>query len=358
MDTNIFLVESPFQLMCSIEANEYFNKYKSILVIKNVANERSNQLMEWIISNYYNKWDKVIVCNLQNNTLRDYFFMNLIRKIKNRYSVNYIFVGYPETRNFQWFCEQIDNKGCFVLDDGTKTIYLQNQFMYHKDYLQKSDIYIMQNNSMYEKIKKLKNIVKLFSMKYLFNLNKSNPIKYNLFTCFNLKINNEQLIIKNDFSYIKSVFLDYKVIYDEVYFFGSPLSEVEIISLDLEIEFLKKVFNYYKDKNLKFIYIPHREDSLNKINKIKQFCNILYLDTIAEIALMTNKQLPAFIASFISTVLFTLPKIYNFKNVTSFKIPYKYVIRDDRKKSINYTYEALKKENIQIIDLYQEIIEE
>ena len=348
MNTNIFLVESPFQILCAIEANEYFNRDRSILVIKSVPDTNSNNLMKWLVNNFYNNWDRVIFCNLQNYTLRDIFFMNLIRKIKRENKINYIFVGYPETRNFQWFCEKLEHNGCFLLDDGTRTILLQNRYMYYKNYLQKSDNLDIQSINFVNLVNKTKNILKLFLIHCIFGLNNTKKIKYDMFSCFNIKLNDEQKFIQNSFNYIKQRFEKFTILQNIVYFYGSPLYEAEIISLENEIYFLKEIYNYYKNSNKKMIYIPHRVDSTKKIEEIKNFCDVKYSTTIAEIEPIINQQLSNEIAAFSSTILFTLPKIYPIKRVVSFKFDEKYILREDRKESISEIYTQLERENVLI----------
>ena len=351
MNTNIFLVESPFQMLCAIEANEYFNSCESILIIKSVSDAKSNNLMLWLIDNYYNKWDNIIICNWQNPTLRDFFFMNLIRKIKKNYKINYIFVGYPETRNFQWFCEKLEHNDSFILDDGTRTLLLQNKYMYYKNYLQKTDNYYIKNINLVSLAQKIKNMLKLFSIHYIFGLKDTNRIKYNIFSCFNVKLNDQQSFIKNNFTYIKNRIKNFEILQGNVYFYGSPMYEVGIIDFNNEINFLKEIYKYYNDNNKKMIYIPHRGDSTKKIEEIQKFCDVKYSTSIAEIEPIINKQLPNEIATFFSTILFTLPKIYPIKKVVSFKFDERYILRGDSKESINEIYNQLKLENIQIKNL-------
>ncbi len=344
---NIYLVESPFQLLSAIEAKECYKNFDSMIIIKNVADRKSNELMEKMLA--LSKWDKTIKIDYHAPTVMDLQFLNQIKKLKKiEKDINAVFIGFPQTRAFQWFCEKLSVNNCFILDDGTHTIELQKKFFSQGNYLQGSDILSKAEKSF---LKRGKNLLKLFTIRHFFGLKESKNFSYNLFTCYNLKANPQQSVVLHNFEHIKSKISSCKRLEDRVYFYGSPLSEIGIVKHDSEIKMLKKINNFFlkKDKNL--FYIPHRGDSEEKIFSIQKLgIEIKTIDIIAEVEPIISKTVPSEIASFYSTALFTLNKIYDYDFVTAFKIPQDEIMREDKKDGIKEIYKEYAK-HMQIVDL-------
>ena len=344
---NIYLVESPFQLLSAIEAKEYYKNFDSIIIIKNVADRKSNELMEKMLT--LSKWDKTVKIDYPTPTVMDLQFLNQIRKLKKiEKDINAIFIGFPQTRAFQWFCEKLNVNNCFILDDGTHTIELQEKFFSQGNYLQGSDILARTEKSF---LKRCKNLLKLFAIRYFFGLKESKKFSYNLFSCYNLKVNPQQSVILHNFEHIKSKISSYKRLENRVYFYGSPLSEIGIIKYDSEIEMLEKINSFFLKKEKKLFYIPHRSDSEEKIDHIQKLgIEIKKIDIIAEVEPVISKTVPSDIASFYSTAIFTLNKIYNYDSVTAFKIPQNKIMREDKKDGIQEIYKEYAK-YMNIVDL-------
>ncbi len=346
---NIYLVESPFQLLSAIEAKEYYKKFYSLLIIKNIANYKNNILMEKMLS--LSKWDKVVKIDYKlPPVIIDFQFLYQIKKLKKREEqINAIFVGYPQTRAFQWFCEKLNVNKCFILDDGIYTLELQRKFFSRGNYLQTSDI--LDKNIEKSFIKRSKNFLKLFAINYIFGLKESKKFTYNLFTCYNLKAHPNQIVVSHKFNFIKSKNSFFKFNKNIIYFYGSPLSEIKIVKFDTEIYMLEKILSFYLEKGKKLFYIPHRGDSEKKLFYIKKIgIEIKEFDSVAEIEPIISKNIPSGIASFFSTALFTLSKIYDYESIISFKIPQNLIIREDKKESINEIYKEYEK-YMQVVDL-------
>jgi len=338
---NIYLVESPFQLLSAIEAKEYFKSFDSLLIIKNVLDNKSNELMEKLIS--FTTWDKIIKINYTIATIVDFHFLyNICKLKKKKQKIEYIFVGFPRTRGFQWFCEKLNSRKCFILDDGTHTIELQKNFFLYGNYLQGKDRLDKKIDK--NLVRHSKNLLKIFIIKYFFGLKNTRNIKYNLFTCYNLEVIPGQQIVQHSFEYIKSKISSFTFYKDTVYFYGTPLSETGILQLNVEINLLKKIIYFYKKKKKRLLYIPHRIDSIMKVRLIeKEGIEVKKFSFIAEIEPIMSQTLSSEIASFFSTVLYTLPKIYPYDNVTSFMLQEDMIIRDDRKKAIKEIYKEYEK---------------
>ncbi|MEA1988823.1 MAG: hypothetical protein U9N57_06410 [Pseudomonadota bacterium] len=70
-----------------------------------------------------------------------------------------------------------------------------------------------------------------------------------------------------------------------------------------------------KHSNLEILYVPHRGESLKKIEQINSFPNIRveFLDYPIELYGLVNDTLPFKVTSFYSTALYTMNVIYGVK---------------------------------------------
>lgn len=348
-DVNIFLVESPMQLLSAIEAKEYFKEYDSLLIIKRVHREIDNDRYEKAMDTLesFSEWDQVIKIPYRLSTFAILDHLYRIRKKKQK--INSIFLGSPRVRAFQWFCENLETSKCFNLDEGTTAIIFQNDYFINKDYMQESDFsYIKESAMSLSKIRnnilqQIKNTFKIIIKRCIFGLNEYRKIKYNLFTTFDLNVNSEQEYVYNNYSYTKSIVSSFPKLKNMVYFYGSPLSEIGIINFDTEMKMLKKIHILYNEKGKTLFYMPHPSDSPEKISHIKRSLGIqIRQNTIAaEIDPILNKTLPDNIASFISTAIFVSAKIYDYDSVVSFRIPDHLI--ENKKEIIKKIYEEYEK---------------
>jgi len=340
---NIYLVESPMQLLSAIEAKEYFQDKNSLLIVKNVLKDDYNKVMSELIT--FSKWNKIIKIKYPLST---YVMLYHLFKLKiSKTKINNIFIGFPKTRTFQWFCENLNNNKIFLLDEGVATINFQNNFFIKKNYLQKNDFLYIKKEK--KTIQKIKNIFKIFIKRYIFNLRGKNKIIYNLFSCFQLKINSEQEYYCNKYNYTKKQISNLNIKKDMIYFYGSPLSENNIINFNIEIKLLNKIKKNYQNKIL--FYIPHPSDSKKKILYLQKIgFKIKKNDTMAEIEPIKSQILPEEISSFLSTTLYTLPKIYHYTQVLAFKIPNEHI--NSRLQAIEKLYNEYEKDkDIKVISI-------
>jgi hypothetical protein len=300
---NLFIVESPFQLISAIEANFYF-KDKSIFIIKYNKNKKNIQQIKQLIK-FFKLKNFIEIEPIFSNFEADIRLLILLKKLKN-YSFNKIFIGEYRSFHMRKFFDFFANADKYCLDDGNVS------FEIAKLIQNRQDQYYY--NSFKGKLKKI-----IYSVQSaIFNLNLPIRRDIKLFTCFDIPCKIEY--IKHNFEFLKKNYLkdiNYKNI---VYFYGSNLSELNV-PINKEINFLKYILNYYKHKNLEIFYIPHRNENKEKIKLIKKIGFQIKTNTYpAEIQILIDKIAPLHIASFTSSVLLTLPILYNFKSVTSFKI--------------------------------------
>lgn len=333
--TNVFLIETPLQLLNAIEAKEYFKDMKSLLIVKYSGNAKNDLQIDQLLK--LSQWDKIIYIRSNISKMITNFkallFLRYLKKLSHQYE--YIFIGEFQSHTFQSFCKNLEVKKCFILDDGVYTINLQKNIL-------------SKDKHIHEKEDALA-IVKT-AIKKILGLNDNKNITMHLFTCFDLEPHNKQLIIPNNYYFVKKMVLNEIKIIESVYFYNSAISEQGIMRLEDELLMLEKVDAYYKEMGKQITYIPHRFDSTVKLNKIQKMnIPIKKLEYLAEIEPLFNGELAGEMASFFSTTLYTLPKIYNFNRVQAFKIPRHYIL-EDKQNSLEELYTDIGK-NIEIVNL-------
>jgi hypothetical protein len=169
---------------------------------------------------------------------------------------------------------------------------------------------------------------------------------YNLFTMYNIEVIKNQIIYKNKFKKLSEKLKSLHIIQEEVLFLGMKLSEIGIITEDEYIELLKKISNQYIDK--KIIYVTHRGESQEKLKKIAEIANITIKSYSYPIELLGlfEDTLPYKVVSFYSTAILTMQHIYKIE-AECFSFDYSFSVH---KKAIDSVY-AYYSKNLKVIDL-------
>ena len=100
---------------------------------------------------------------------------------------------------------------------------------------------------------------------------------------------------------------------DSVFFCGTKLVERGVLTMEEELNIVKKLRDYWLSENKKLIYIAKRTSSEVKLNKIKNDLSVevINFDLPLELALLEYHKLPSIVCSLGSTLNKTLPMIYN-----------------------------------------------
>lgn len=149
------------------------------------------------------------------------------------------------------------------------------------------------------------------------------PIKQaTFFSCYDLKVAEGENVLRHAFEYLRKSAM--RLPRDEyvIYFIGSSLSEVGVVSEDYYVNSLKVIARKFAPK--KVIYIAHRADSIEKLERIRNDLGIevkLY-NIPFELQLAMFGPIPACIASFYSSVLINCTEMFQSTlKVTSYRIP-------------------------------------
>lgn len=308
MNSNLFIVESPFQLLGAIEAQNYFQGMDSVLILKLTPEKRNNKQMKELLR--FANWGKVFVAHsFFFVTTAELFIIPIILyyRMTNR-TFSRIFVGEPRSKFMNIVIANVQNDESYFLDDGNLTFWIND--MLNKQFSVKNIL----AKSGDAKLKGL--LYRFFGLRTDFNF------VPHWFTCFDIESKTEQKIVQHNFEYIKSK-LDLNSKTEDVYFIGGNFSELGIINHDDELNLLSTIFNtYYSNKPIS--YCAHRRESKQKLSKIEAISERIKIRSFnypLELALILQGIKIDNFSSFQSTALLTLNKIFSPENIVMFRIP-------------------------------------
>jgi len=335
---NLFIVQSPFQLLSAIEGANYFKGDENTLIISYTSEDKNNEQIRMALK-YYPFWNEVI--ELAPSRYPIWAGLRLLfeakRLNKSGYKATRVFIGEYRSQYMMQFFRSMNPQECFLLDDGNITIELQEK------YLKENKLYGGDS---------FKSSVKKWLLTLLSGTKQDREILVHLFTCFDLQpFDAHQLVIKHAFEFTKSPSMNKAVEQSTVFFFGCNFSGLGMLQIERELGLIAAVKLHYEKLNLRMIYIPHRRESEAKIKRIQ---TEVMLETIhfvypAEIEIFRLAALPYGIASFFSTVLFTLPRICAFASVDAFSFPLS-ELPESYRSEIEQTYHEYGK-TIRVIEI-------
>jgi hypothetical protein len=281
--TNLFFIESPFQLLCAYEAI-YQNDLKYVTMIIRLNNQEKNnqQLLNLLDYEIINKVYIVKIISFKHLFYNMPFLLKIMLFSKK---INKIYIGDYRGKLMTFVRFILKNKQITILDDGLYTL------------------------NLYSKMKS------------------KEILTFDLFSVFDFNpLSNQHNIEKNKMLFFKKKLNMIKQI-DCVYFFGAATSEAGYLHEEIYVSYINKIKQYYEKQRISFLYIPHRRESLEKFNHILDL-NIYKFENPAEIQIKTDKEVPIRIASFYSTVLVTLKLLYNIEYIDSFTYNYNDILKD------------------------------
>lgn len=322
---NLYFVRTPFQLINSYEAINYFKTKNNILIIIDNGTENNrNQLTNLI---YKEKWSLVIRFGDENksNFLN---YVKLIKKIKN-IDLDYFFIGSGFNKMQQILVANIkSNKTCFI-DAGTSTLSTYEN--------------ILKNN--YSKISSLKKLRFKF-----FGLKTDITKQIDFFTMFDLEETNKFKVFINKYEFMKNKFnssIESKG--KDIYIIGQRFVAGEILEEEKYVYFLNLIVDKYS--NCKINYLMHRTEKKDYLlnNGFDKKLNIISSSVPGELFFLTLNNKPYKIIGTVSTLMVSLK--YIFKDIES--ISYRFKDEDFKKNKNLYKleYNNMKNNNIKIVEL-------
>lgn len=163
-------------------------------------------------------------------------------------------------------------------------------------------------------------------------------------------------LIHNDYRFIRQQ-IGAKNQLQIAYFLGQPLSEInpKILKEETYLDYVRQIMEYFLP--LKVIYIPHRDEDRNKINRIKDNTGIdvLEIQMPFEWFLISSKERPAKVAGMVTSALPNCKSLFDAEiEFLSFRIKEEDYIKSGIVQSMLDTYryfERISDNTFRIIDL-------
>lgn len=304
---SVFLIKSPLQLLNALEARFYFDLSIDECVLIIMSDRKSQpqilklvcDLEPWaevilledvnlLSSNIFNVDKAAVSTGVDLFLQRSFFYTYRLNKVsKYLGGADYIFIGYERSEYMRHFINITQHNMAVLLDDGVVTIDIARERNEGSDNVK--------NIAFSKKIR--------LSLKRYFQGLKDYKIdSLCFFTAYNIKAGAKDKVIKNSYKYLRDAAGRAAEI-DLVYFIGAPLSEAGILDQSKYFEYLKKVRDYFKGKNL--VYIAHRRESKGHLNEIEEKLgfNVKSFGYPIEYQIIKYGPKPNVIASFVSSAL-------------------------------------------------------
>lgn len=330
---NLYIVESPFQMLSALEARERFGGY-SVLIHRlhpnPSVNAHARKLME------FGHWGQVFElgenCSMRGGRLRQY---RLLIELKRRgLEWQRIFVGEVRSWAATRLVDLLNPPEVLVLDDGNATLAVHAEMAPEKGGRSSAiGRLVSPRAELLDKI--LGGLFRPFT-------NRGNDL-YGHFTCFDLVPHcPEQQIVKHQFENLRRLTASKHTNEKEVLFFGGPLAEIGVLVLQEELAYLKQIRRYYAGHGQVVKYVPHRRESSNKL---EQICGLGYVverfDAPAEIAILGRQNLPARVASFYSTALYSVSRLVDLQGADAFLLE-EQLIGARHRDEVRHVYDAYR----------------
>lgn len=275
---NLFYIESPLQILSAIEAAKKFNERKAILIVGLSKGDRVNNdlQIEELVDSFC--WERIFYIEQKSGRWRNFFTLYNSFKYSFLYKgkVDKYFFGEYRSLPMALLGVFLKPNDFVLMDDGSFTITAQN-------------FYIRNGVFPYAR----KTLFKLFKKKF-------DSIRIpDLFSFYKLKLIGGQV---NYYELPKKI--EVEIDKGVAFFFGSKFSESKTMSFIDELLILEEVKNKYK--SYKFFYIPHRDESKNKLDEISNLgFFVKKLGGPAEVYFDSVSIMPEMVFSYYSTVLYS-----------------------------------------------------
>ena len=361
---NVFVIESPTQVLNALEASQYFKFEHKVLIILLTGlfeKEYYEKIIDWsywenvqFIPFYYitknfdfgtnrpkNLYEKAIEIILTiDQALKRRRLDNVARSVG--LAENVILGNYRSdlSTHMRHFANTVRFRRLYIIDDGTDTILINDQRK-----KEKSCQYIKTPQSMglFKRIKK-----KLRERFVDWNTKGVEHLTY--FTCYEIDVMEEDTIEINSYEHIKSLARNAPVD-RSVMFLGQPLVDDGYLTEPNYMEYLDKVDKYFKTEEL--VYVPHPRETEKYIDIIKSRFNfqVKRFDAPIEYEIATRGTMPKCVSSFFCSALENCATMFGkIIDIKSFHVDAEELLKNREVVAKIYSYfESTKDGSIEIV---------
>jgi hypothetical protein len=337
---NLFVVDTPHQLLNAIEAAHSFQLNNNHLVVVRAKNADRGRFMSLINTSDWasvsfpaplidgKPWVRKLFGQVIDRWYCRYLHlqrMRILAKLTERFShVNKLFLGHyfaEEKPYMRHIANIIEYEDLYLLDDGTDTIEINKSRQRIGRDVPDGPIGREAPRSGFEALKR-----NLRLRYWDWHLDDIPSVTF--FSIYNVDIRKGDSLIKNDYRYLKSLApAQNTYLPDTVIFIGQCIVSGDI-DLNVHLNFLAKIREYLSGSGV--IYVAHPRDSASCLEQIREHlqCEIWPSSSVIERDLVTRGIKPKAIAGFVSSALITLAHIMDRDvEIICFHLPPEYWIR-------------------------------
>ena len=356
-ERNLFIINYPLQLLNAMEAQKYFKTKNNILVIFYYEGQKNNykQLIELIELFDYSK---LIIYQKK----RMDFMLSLIKEIQQEKYIK-VFTGFFSLISRRLIANTTYNE-LYLVDDGVYSIAIHNQLYNHNTQGYKNYITTHLEHEHTSVFKQLSFYIYYHFRKIYLSLlgykNDMNSMNLSFYTIFDLPQYRDEIIIENNYKFLNLHYHNTNNIThregnlkssDTIYFLGQPLYNVLPINYAQYLSYLQSIFSLYVQNKQNLIYIPHRgeeEKTFKDIQKLyPKFIEVRKLSEPFELYLLENDIPINHLASFVSSALFTVKKLYPNVTIDAFSFP----IKGKAEKNVLLIHSMLEKIGTNLLEI-------
>jgi len=256
---NLYIVETPLQLLCAFEAIRKVGDREHELWIR-LNGKADNDRQTCNMAKLLNLNFKTFNFRKTARVIDGFFLLRLIPVLRRRYET--VYLGSLFSSLLSVMSRVTRTKRIIYLDDGVATFLSSDRVLKAKS-------------------------------------------KQTIFTFFNIEPTSYLEVIQNDFNNLKEYFGVTKKISNMAVFIGQRVVDAGMMSEESYLSVIKRA---QAEAQIPMTYIPHRDESsavIEKISKIEGI-DVVSIDVCIELYLLISNSNPSYIASSFSSALFSL----------------------------------------------------
>jgi hypothetical protein len=282
---NIFVVESPLQLLNAIEARQHFGVKESDAVLIILEGASPQNAKDVMAMSAICRW--AAIHNIAGNT-RAQFLQRLVslNSLANQYrDAQRVFIGDIRSQFMRHIANRLAPATLFQVDDGAGVLSIRKSLDSTPRF------------SLTDRIK---------MMGFGFQL--ALPRNINFFTAYDMTPFGTGEVVRNSYSFLRANMITARQ--DERHFFlGTSLVEINIVSEKDYLDALKRIreATHYED----IVYIPHRRECMGKLALVGELgFDVVKVSGCIEVYFAKQGITPKSISSFYSSALINLELIF------------------------------------------------
>jgi len=303
-DPVVYLARTPLQALNCLEAKRRFHEDDNNILIFIYRKPSDRKTVESFV-----KSDEFSTIHYQPLKPKHTLFRFWLRLFKEQTKIEHMYIG-DSNHLMNYFINRMDIEKFTLVDDGTATVKLASLIAQRR-----------LNSVVKAHPERDKHPFKVWLNRTL-GLHRDFFYKADLFTMYHIdEPHLQSKVIDNDYREFKKRLKPSSG--KEVLFLGSNMGDTILKEPQRYGEILEKVVEHYGAEN--FTYVLHPKQSIEAIDELSKKLGFHYVkfEGIIETKLL-QRELPAETASFISTGVSTLHKMYGIEG-TIFKVPHSYL---------------------------------